>query len=113
MNELNRENAISISEVIQEFLKISSSLEKQHNVVIHLAEIQGRRWSYLEGSKSKKLSPLLPRRIMLTNYLGLIVYGMEETTLNVEQIKGKFKKIEKLLFTPSDSNNSEKFASGT
>ena len=106
MNGLPRENATSISEGIQEFLKVSSSLEKQYHVIIHLAEIRGRRWSYLEGRRSEELSSLLPRRIMLTDYLGLIIYGMDGTTLNEAHLRRKFRKLEQLLLPPSDSKNS-------
>ena len=93
MSELKQEKEISISELVEEFQRLSSSIERQYSITVHLASISGKRWSYLSGKHQGSISSSMPRRILLNERLGLIVYGIKHQSFDDQKIKQHFKKI--------------------
>lgn len=91
MNGLKKEKETSISEVIEEFKKISLYIEKKYNVSIQLVRIWGRRWSYIAG-KVEDFPIKPPQCIKLNEKLGIVVYSKDDN-LNEEELRNAFKKL--------------------
>jgi len=71
-------NEISTSELIKRFQRLAGRLESKHAVLLQLALVRGRRWSYLAGRMpAPGLSPV-SERVKLGPGLGLVVYGLDE-----------------------------------
>jgi hypothetical protein len=56
---------------IEKFIRLVEFFKKEHNVEIFLAEISGKRWSYVAGIKSDSLLPV--QRIKLNEKYGLVI----------------------------------------
>jgi len=92
MNGLKKEKETFISDLIEEFEKVSLVLEEKYNVSIQLVRILGNRWSYLAGKKIDNFPLKPPQCIKLNNKLGLVVYS-KDVVLDAEQIRNAFKKL--------------------
>ena len=93
MSGLKKEKETSISELIQEFKRISLPIEEKYRVSVQLVRISGRRWSYIAGKETDNFSLAPAERIRLNEKLGVVVYGRENTPLNRQEILNVFKKL--------------------
>ncbi len=64
--------------MIRRFQRLAGRLEKEHAVVIQLALLRGRRWSYLAGRMPDPGRAPVSERLKLGPGLGLVIYGLEE-----------------------------------
>jgi len=95
MKESRGARETSISEFTGEFQDRISFLEKKYRVVVQIAEIQGRRWSYLGGSRMKDIPIVPPGQIRLNDRLGIVVYNWHR--LPEERKKTLLSELKKIL----------------
>lgn len=95
MKKLGREKETFTSDFLQKFSELAELLEKKCKVVIQLAQVLGKRWSYLSGITCKQEDMSPPERIKIHNNLGVIIYNW--STLSMEERRDILETVKKFI----------------